>query len=89
MAQSNQTNQLDTLSKVCEQLSDVISTAPIEQMEQQLCRQEQQTAQNIAWLDEAMALLSSVSEVENRQQADRAISRIEQFVSKNNQVKNT
>jgi hypothetical protein len=87
MTKSNQINQLSELSKVCEQLSEVISTEPFEKMEKQLCQQEQQTAKNIAWLDEALCLLSHASEIDNEQQAAQVISQIEQFVSKNNAVK--
>jgi hypothetical protein len=81
MSQSNHINQLAALSKVCEQLSDVVSTAPIEQMEAQLNQQEQQTADNIAWLDQAMNLLSGVSTAQSQTQAQDLITKIESFVS--------
>ncbi|NQZ12509.1 MAG: hypothetical protein HRT35_35595 [Algicola sp.] len=80
MSQSNHSNQLAALSKVCEQLSDAVSTAPIKQMESQLNQQEQQTTDNIAWLDQAMNLLSGVSTV-NDQTAQQLITKIESFVS--------
>ena len=84
MTKPNQIDQLNELSKVCEQLSEVITIEPFEKMEHQLCQQEQQTEKNIAWLDEALSLLSHASEINNEQQAAQVITQIEQFVSNKN-----
>ena len=82
MTQSEQNQSLAALSKVCAQLSQVVTTSPIEAMEQQLSCQQQQTQHNIEWLDEALDLLSSLSDVQNQQQLSQLIENVENFVSK-------
>lgn len=82
MAQSEQNQSLAALAHVCEQLSEVVTTSPIEQMEQQLNSQRQQTQDNIEWLDEALDLLGSLSDAQNGQQLSQLIENVENFVSK-------
>lgn len=82
MTQTEQNQSLVALVKVCEQLSQVVSNTPLEQMEEQFSCQNKLTQHNIEWLDEALDLLNSLSNVQNQQQLSQLIENIENFVSK-------
>lgn len=82
MTQSNQNQSIDALEKMCEQLSEVVQTAPLEQAEAQLNSQQQQTERNVQWLDEALGLLNSLSNAHSDQQLTQLLENAENFVSK-------
>jgi hypothetical protein len=69
-------------AKVCERLAQVVTTDPIAEMEQQLTAQELETGNNIKWLDEALELLTCLSDEQNRHQLPQLIENVENFVSK-------
>lgn len=80
------TKPLNSLADLCRQLSQVIKTEPIEQMESQLAAQQAQNEDNLRWLDEAMALLNEVSRIDDEQQAAQIIAKVERFISKAHSV---
>ena len=82
MAQSNQNQSLEALEQINKCLNEVVQTAPLEQAQLQLDSQSQQAQQNVEWLDEALALLNSLSTVDNQQQLSQLLKNAENFVSK-------
>ena len=82
MTHTEQNQSLATLTQMCERISSAVETRPIEQMEQQLNCQQQQTQQNIEWLDEALDLLNSLSDAQSHQHLSQLIENVENFVSK-------
>lgn len=78
----NQNQSTDALEEMFEQLSKVVQSAPLEQAEQQLNSQQQQTERNVQWLDEALGLLNSLSHADDGQQLTQLLENAENFVSK-------
>lgn len=79
---SKTSESLDALSDLCRQLSELIKTDPIEKMESQIQQHRQQNESHLKWLDEAMMLLTEVSQINEAAKAPQIIAKVESFISK-------